>query len=59
MTDWKALAAARCPDIPPAAVSAAVPSLQALEAAFRPLAISLTPDVEPAVTFTNVKVPAK
>ena len=59
MTDWKALAAARCPDIPHDAVSAAVPSLEALEAAFRPLAYALTPDVEPAITFANVQVPAK
>ena len=37
MTDWKSLAAARCPDIPGDAVARMVPSLEALEAAFRPL----------------------
>ncbi len=54
MTDWKALAAARCPDIPSDAVERIVPSLEKLEAAFRPLAAQLTEDVEAAVVFTNV-----
>lgn len=55
MTDWKTLATARCPDIPPDAVARIVPSLEALETAFRPLAEKLMPDVEPAVTFANVR----
>ena len=32
MTDWKSLAAARCPDIPGDAVARMVPSLEGLEA---------------------------
>jgi hypothetical protein len=46
MTDWKTLAAARCPDIPADAVARMVPSLEALEASFRPLALQLTPEDE-------------
>jgi hypothetical protein len=55
MTDWKALAAARCPDIPAEAVAGMVPALEAMEAAFRPLAGQLRPEDESALTFTNVK----
>jgi hypothetical protein len=55
MTDWKTLAAARCPDLPPDAVAAMLPSLEALEAAFRPLAKKLTPQDEPATIFANVR----
>jgi hypothetical protein len=55
MTDWKALAAARCPDIPADAVARIVPSLEALEAAFRPLTGTLTADMESAVILTNVR----
>ena len=51
MTDWKALAAARCPDLSADAVARAIPGLEALEAAFRPLAAQLTVEDEPAVTF--------
>jgi hypothetical protein len=51
MTDWKSLAAARCPDIPGDAVASIIPSLEGLEAAFRPLAKTLTADVEPALVF--------
>ena len=54
MTDWKTLAAARCPDIPPDAAARIAPSLEALENAFRPLTEQLTPEIEPAVTFTAV-----
>ena len=54
MTDWKALAAARCTDIPPDAAARIAPSLEALENAFRPLTEQLTPEIEPAVTFTAV-----
>ena len=56
MTDWKVLAAARYPDIPADAVARLVPSLEGLEAAFRPLAGTLTPRDEPAVIFANVQV---
>jgi hypothetical protein len=51
MTDWKSLAAARCPDIPADAVVSLIPSLEELESVFRPLAETLTADVELAVTF--------
>jgi hypothetical protein len=52
MTDWKTLATARCPDIPADAVDGIAPALEALEAAFRPLASTLTADIEPAVTLS-------
>lgn len=55
MTDWKAFAAIRCPDIPSDAVARIAPSLDALESAFRPLAASLTPNDESAVTFSNIQ----
>jgi hypothetical protein len=51
MTNWKSLAAARCPDIPEEAVAGIVPSLEGLESAFRPLVETLTADVDPALTF--------
>ena len=51
MTDWKALAAARCPDIPEENVARLVPNCEALEAAFRPLAKQLTADDESATVF--------
>jgi hypothetical protein len=59
MTDWKALAAARCPDIPADAVVRIVPALEALEAAFRPLAAKLTAEDESAVIFANVREPGE
>ncbi len=55
MTDWKALAAARCPDLPADAVAQIVPSLEALEAAFLPLTKQLKPGDESAVIFANVQ----
>jgi hypothetical protein len=55
MTDWKTLAALRCPDIPPDAVVRVAPSLDALEKAFRPLAATLTPADESAVTLSNLR----
>ena len=54
MTDWKALAAARCPDIPDDAVAIMISSLEGLEVAFRPLVETLTADVDPAVKFSPV-----
>ena len=59
MTDWKSLAAARCPDIPADSVARIVPSLEALEATFRPLAATLRPEEEPAITFANPEERAK
>ena len=50
-TDWKALARACGLEIPEADLDAIAPRLDALEHAFRPLALKLTPDQEPAVTF--------
>jgi hypothetical protein len=55
MTDWKTLAALRCPDIPADAVARIAPSLDALEKAFRPLAATLTPTDEIAVTLSNLQ----
>jgi hypothetical protein len=55
MTDWKTLAVLRCPDIPADAVARIAPSLDALETAFRPLAASLTPTDESALTFSNLQ----
>lgn len=55
MTDWKALAAARCPDMPPDAVARIVPGFEVLEASFRALAQQLTAEDEPAVIFANVR----
>jgi hypothetical protein len=54
MTDWKALAAARCPDIPADTIAKIAPALEALESAFRPLAARLTPEDESAIIFANV-----
>lgn len=48
MTDFKALARARGLDIPEAELDRIVPTLEALEAAFRPLAADLPPSLEPA-----------
>ncbi len=55
MTDWKALAAARCPDLPADAIVRIAPALESLEAAFRPLAEMLTADDESAVIFANIR----
>ena len=51
MTDWKGIARARGLAIPEAEIEAIGPRLDALEAAFRPLAVKLTPDQEPAAVF--------
>ncbi len=50
-TDWKALAQACGFDIPAADVEAAARRLEALEEIVRPLALTLTPDQEPAASF--------
>jgi hypothetical protein len=46
--DWKAIAAARKLDIPADAIERITPSMNALEAAFRPLVAKIPFDVEPA-----------
>ncbi len=49
MTDWKR-------DIPPDAIERITPSLEALEAAFRPLLAKLPFMTEPAVTLSEAAV---
>lgn len=49
MKQWKQIAAASGLDIPD--MERIIPALDALEAAFRPLAQSISHDVEPAVVF--------
>ncbi len=51
MNKWKAIARARELGIPDESLDAIAPVLDALEAAFRPLAATLSEDIEPAVTF--------
>ncbi len=46
--DWTAAAAAHAPDIPADQLARITPSLDALEAAFRPLVERLTHETEPA-----------
>ena len=46
--DWKAAAAAFAPDIPAEQIEKISPSLNGLEAAFRPLLAQLSPEIEPA-----------
>jgi len=53
MTDWTALARARGLDIPADAVERIAQSLEALEAAFRPLLQKLEFTGEPAVTLSE------
>ena len=50
-TDWKAIAHARGFDIPAADLDSVARRLEALEEAIRPLALTLTPDREPATLF--------
>jgi len=51
MKDWISIAKARGLDIPAGDVERIAPALDALEAFFRPLAASLTPEMEPAAVF--------
>jgi len=44
MTDWKKTAAALDPPIPEADIEKLLPVMNALEAAFRPLQLTLTPE---------------
>jgi len=48
MTDFQALARARGLDIPAAELDRIAPTLQALEASFRPLTADLPSSLEPA-----------
>ena len=51
MKDWKKIASANGLNIPEADVERIAPSLDALEAAFRPLTARIPHEVEPAVGF--------
>lgn len=51
MRDWKAIAKATMPGVPPEELDRLLPPLAALEETFRPLAQRLTPDVEPATAL--------
>jgi hypothetical protein len=59
MTDFKAVARARGLDIPDAELDRIVPTLEALEAAFRPLAANLSPLLEPATGFCPLEEEAE
>ena len=50
-TDWKAIAKARGLNIPANDLDLLSGRLIVLEEAFRPLALQLTPDQEPALVF--------
>jgi hypothetical protein len=52
MKDWTAIARAAGLDIPAKDLSRAAQALNGLDEAFRPLAAVLTPDMEPAATFS-------
>jgi len=49
--DWKAVARARGLEIPDADLDGITPRLDALEEAFRPPALQLKPEQEPATIF--------
>ena len=49
--DWKKIAKANGLTIPAAEVDRIAPALDALEAAFRPLARTIGPETDPAVVF--------
>jgi hypothetical protein len=51
MKDWKAIAKASGIGIPDKDLDRVTAPLEALEEVFRPLANTLTPDVEPATEF--------
>jgi hypothetical protein len=54
--DWKAIAQARNLDIPEEAIVRIAPSLDTLEAAFRPLLQRIPDTVEPAITLSESAV---
>jgi len=49
--DWKKIARAEQLEIPDADLERIAPTLDAMEAAFRPLAQALPPETEPALIF--------
>ena len=51
MKDWILIANVIAPDIPAKEAAKTAPPLNALEDVFRPLAKSLTPEMEPATIF--------
>jgi hypothetical protein len=51
MKNWKTIAQSSDIKIPETDIDRLAPSLDALEAAFRPLVNTIPDDVEPAVTF--------
>jgi len=51
MKDWTSIAKACAPDIPASDAGRIAEPLNALEEAFRPLARTLTPEMEPAPVF--------
>ena len=52
MRNWILAARALAPDMPAEAAERIAAPLDALEAAFRPLTLSLPPETEPAVLFS-------
>ncbi len=59
MKNWKLLAAAQNLGIPEPDLARIVPALEALEAAFRPLAAAIPPEIEPAVIFRRPREDTK
>jgi hypothetical protein len=51
MKNWKLLATAQNLEIPEPELELIIPALDALEAAFRPLAATIPAETEPAVIF--------
>jgi hypothetical protein len=51
--DWKIIAQGLSLEIPEADLARTVAPLNALETAFRPLAASLTPDIDISVIYTK------
>jgi hypothetical protein len=51
MKDWKAIAKAEGLEIPVRDIESIAPGLDALEAAFRPLANGLTWEIAPAIDY--------
>jgi hypothetical protein len=57
MKNWKKIATGNGLDIPDADLERIAPALDALEAAFRPLAREIPASVEPAVIFRAAEDP--
>ena len=56
MQDWKSIASAKDVGIPDADLDGIVSVLESLEAAFRPLVVTIPRDVEPAITLSEPAV---